>query len=159
MIYMQQMQFNAPNVMHVFQNLSGGNTPGPPFHAVTLNRPLPSKILAACLARTHIIDKMLSLHCRSLIGFVISSVLWRTLSTTTLVYPSLKTQLSESHCFMSPICSDPPRQANLTYFAPEQNSARELSLWQENDNATHCQPRSEIPPKIFALKCAIKTFF
>ena len=48
MFFMQQMQYNAPNCIYVFQNFSGDDTPGPPFDAGTQNRaPLPSKILAA----------------------------------------------------------------------------------------------------------------
>ena len=37
-IFMQQMQYNAPIRMHVFQNFYGGDTPGPPFGAVSQNR-------------------------------------------------------------------------------------------------------------------------
>ena len=36
MIFMQQMQYNAPNRMHVF-NIFRGETPEPPFGAVTQN--------------------------------------------------------------------------------------------------------------------------
>ena len=44
MIFMLQMQYNAPNRMHVFQNFSGTGTRGPPFGAVTQNRvPSPQK--------------------------------------------------------------------------------------------------------------------
>ena len=50
MIFMQQMQYNAPNRMYVLQNFSGSYIPGPPFAAVTLNRsPFPPKSwLRAC---------------------------------------------------------------------------------------------------------------
>ena len=33
----QQMQYNAPNRMYVCQNVSEGDTPGPPFGGVTQN--------------------------------------------------------------------------------------------------------------------------
>ena len=38
MIFMIQMKYNAPKCMYVFQNLSGGHTPGPSFGAGTKNR-------------------------------------------------------------------------------------------------------------------------
>ena len=38
MIFMQQMQYDAPNRMHVFQNFSWRDTSGPPFGAVIQNR-------------------------------------------------------------------------------------------------------------------------
>ena len=49
---MQQMQYNAPNRMYVFQNVSGRGTPEPPFRAVTQNL-APFKILAVRLPSTH----------------------------------------------------------------------------------------------------------
>ena len=38
---MQQLQYNAPNLMYVFQNLSEGATPEPPFGTGTQNRAPP----------------------------------------------------------------------------------------------------------------------
>ena len=52
MIFKQQMQYNAPNRMYDFQNVSGGDTLGlePPFGAVIQNRALspPKFWLRAC---------------------------------------------------------------------------------------------------------------
>ena len=49
MIFMQQMQYNKPNRMYVFQNFSGVTPPPPnPFLCCDPESgPLPSKILAA----------------------------------------------------------------------------------------------------------------
>ena len=44
---MQQMQYNAPNHMYVFQNFSGGEIPGAPFSAGTQNRAPPKSWLRA----------------------------------------------------------------------------------------------------------------
>ena len=41
MIFMQQMQYNAPNRKYVFRKFSGGETHGPPFGAGTQNRAPP----------------------------------------------------------------------------------------------------------------------
>ena len=51
MIFMLQMQYNAPNCMYIFQNCSGWH-PGPPFGAGThIRAPFhPKSSLRACLA-------------------------------------------------------------------------------------------------------------
>ena len=41
MIFMPQMQHNAPNSMHVFQHFSGGDTRGLPFGEGNQNRAPP----------------------------------------------------------------------------------------------------------------------
>ena len=43
-IYMQQLQYNAPSLVHVFQQFSAADTPGPLFDAVIQNwAPFPPK--------------------------------------------------------------------------------------------------------------------
>ena len=49
MIFMQQMQCNAPNRMHVFQTFSESDTSGPLLTLGPRIVPIPSKILAAHL--------------------------------------------------------------------------------------------------------------
>ena len=48
-IFMQQLQYDAPNLMYVFQNLSRGDTPNPPGIETQNQPPSPAKCwLCAC---------------------------------------------------------------------------------------------------------------
>ena len=85
--------------------------------------------------------------CRSLIGFVTSSVLWCTLSTTALVHLASQTLLPELWCFLVAAGSNLWTPASLTYLVTEQNSEREFSLWQDHENGMLCWSRSETSPK------------